>query len=95
MHTNSETLLIYQIIRYKILLYRMNINRQKLKLMLCNSKKCIIFTMYCRMYGPGFYTIRKSRLQGTRYSDYLESFLIRKNWGFMLNAPLHVKRPSY
>ena len=71
----------------------MSINRQKLKIMLRNSKKCIIFTMYCRMYGPGFYTIRKSRLRPTLYSDYLESFLIRKNWGIMLNAPLHVKRP--
>lgn len=75
----------------------MNINRQKLKLMLCNSKKCIIFTMYCRMYGPGSYKIRKSILRPTLYSAYFYSVLIRitlfgmilnkENWGIMLNAP--------
>ena len=75
----------------------MNINRQKLKKMLCNSKKCIIFTVYCSWYGSGSYKVRKSRLRPTLYSAYLELVLIRiilfgmiinkENWGIMLNAP--------
>lgn len=72
----------------------MNINRQKLKIMLCNSKKCIIFTMYCSWYGSGSYKIRNSRLHGTRYSAYLESFLISYLESFQITKlPHHIKRP--